>query len=114
MLASSIETGPERGLLFWAVALFLVLTAVYVSSIGIRAIRGASITGDEPFFLLTTESLLADRDLDLRNLPFRGVAWLLTAVWLTLAASSMACVSPCRMLWRKVLSLMPNLGECRI
>ena len=67
MLASSIETGPDRGLLFWAVALFLVLTAVYVSSIGIRATRGASITGDEPFYLLTTESLLADRDLDLHN-----------------------------------------------
>lgn len=33
----------------------------------IRATRGASITGDEPFYLLTTQSLLADGDLDLRN-----------------------------------------------
>ena len=29
--------------------------------------RGASITGDEPFYLITTQSLLRDGDLDLRN-----------------------------------------------
>ena len=66
-------TGPiarvvrGRELLLAAVALFLLLSLAYVFSIGIRATRGASITGDEPFYLLTTQSLIADRDLDLRN-----------------------------------------------
>ena len=41
--------------------------AAYSFSAGIRATRGASITGDEPFYLLTTQSLLADGDFDLRN-----------------------------------------------
>ena len=36
-------------------------------SVDIRATRGASTTGDEPFYLLTTQSLLADGDFDLRN-----------------------------------------------
>jgi hypothetical protein len=48
-----------------AVALFVVLSVAYVGSIGVRASRGASITGDEPFYLLTTQSLLQDGDLDL-------------------------------------------------
>ena len=66
-------TGPiarvvhGRELLLAAAALFLLLTLAYTFSIGIRATRGASITGDEPFYLLTTQSLIADRDLDLRN-----------------------------------------------
>ena len=38
-----------------------------IASIGLRATRGASITGDEPFYLLTTQSLLQDGDLDLRQ-----------------------------------------------
>ena len=50
-----------------AAALFLVLALAYVFSLGIRATNGASITGDEPFYLLTTQSLLEDGDLDLRN-----------------------------------------------
>lgn len=53
--------------LLWAAALFLLLSAAYAFSVDIRASRGASITGDEPFYLLTTQSLLADGDLDLRN-----------------------------------------------
>ena len=57
----------ERELLLAAVALFLLLSVAYVFSIDIRATRGASITGDEPFYLLTTQSLLADGDFDLRN-----------------------------------------------
>ena len=56
-----------RGLLLASVALLLLLTAAYAFSAGIRASRGASITGDEPFYLLTTQSILQDRDLDLRN-----------------------------------------------
>ena len=54
-------------LLLLAVALFLLLSISYIFSVDIRATRGASITGDEPFYLLTTQSLLADGDFDLRN-----------------------------------------------
>ncbi len=66
-------TGPiarfvsGRELPLAAAALFLLLSLVYAFSVGIRATRGASITGDEPFYLLTTQSLISDRDLDLRN-----------------------------------------------
>jgi hypothetical protein len=47
--------------------MFVMLAAVYTLSIGLRATRAASITGDEPFYLLTTQSLLQDGDLDLRQ-----------------------------------------------
>ena len=50
-----------------AVALFGMLLLVYSASIDIRATRDASITADEPFYLVTTQSLLQDGDLDLRN-----------------------------------------------
>ena len=50
-----------------ALALFLVLSIAYAFSVDIRATRGASITGDEPYYLLTTQSLLNDGDFDLRN-----------------------------------------------
>jgi hypothetical protein len=50
-----------------AVSLFLLLTAAYIFSVDLRATRGASITGDEPFYLLTTQSLLQDGNLDLRG-----------------------------------------------
>ena len=50
-----------------AAALFLLLCAAYSFSIDIRATRGASISGDEPFYLLTTQSLLTDGDFDLAN-----------------------------------------------
>ena len=50
-----------------AVALFLLLVVVCSTSIDIRATRGASITADEPFYLVTTQSLLQAGDLDLRN-----------------------------------------------
>ena len=56
-----------RPVLAGAVALFLVLTLAYSASIDIRASRGASITGDEPFYLIATQSLLQDGNLDLRN-----------------------------------------------
>ncbi len=57
----------RRGLLLGAVALVLLLSIVYCFSIGVRASRGASITGDEPFYLLTTQSLIQDRDLALNS-----------------------------------------------
>ena len=69
MSASSNESPRAlmRGLLPWVAALFVVLVIIYAFSVDMRATRGASITGDEPFYLMTTKSLLADRDLDLRN-----------------------------------------------
>ena len=57
----------EKELLLSAVALFLLLSVAYAFSVDIRATRSASITGDEPFYLLTTQSLLADGEFDLRN-----------------------------------------------
>ena len=36
-------------------------------AVGMRASRTAPITGDEPFYLLTTQSLVSDGDLDLRD-----------------------------------------------
>ena len=65
-------TGAKRlfrsqGLPLSAAALFLLLSTAYIFSIDIRASRGASISGDEPFYLLTTQSLLQDGDLDLTN-----------------------------------------------
>jgi hypothetical protein len=56
-----------RPLLFGAAGLFAILCCAYAFSIGLRATRAASITGDEPFYLLTTQSLLQDGDLDLRQ-----------------------------------------------
>ena len=63
--ARSFVKGKELPLT--AAALFLLLCVAYSFSVDIRATRGASITGDEPFYLLTTQSLLADGDFDLRN-----------------------------------------------
>ena len=50
-----------------AIGIFAILILVYVASIDIRATRGASITGDEPFYLITAQSLIDDRNLDLRR-----------------------------------------------
>jgi len=44
----------------------LVLAAGQLA-VGMRASRTASVTGDEPFYLLTAQSLLSDGDLDLRD-----------------------------------------------
>ena len=56
-----------RELALGALALFLFLSTAYAFSVDIRATRGSSITGDEPYYLLTTQSLLNDGDFDLRN-----------------------------------------------
>lgn len=50
-----------------ALLLFAVLAILYLASVGMRASRSASITGDEPFYLVTTQSLIEDGNLDLRN-----------------------------------------------
>ncbi len=57
----------KKELLLAAAALFFLLIIAYSFSVDIRASRGASISGDEPFYLLTTQSLLADGDFDLTN-----------------------------------------------
>ena len=67
VLQAATQWIKGKELLFAAVALFLLLSVAYAFSVDIRAARGASITGDEPFYLLTTQSLLADGDFDLRN-----------------------------------------------
>ena len=36
-------------------------------AVGMRAAQTSDITGDEPFYLLTTQSLVSDGDLDLRD-----------------------------------------------
>lgn len=56
-----------RGRALAAVALFAILALCYTASMGLRASRGAAITGDEPFYLMTAQSLLQDGDLDLRQ-----------------------------------------------
>ena len=58
------ENGRLRNVVLMT-AIFLALTVFYTSSIDIRATRGASITGDEPFYLMTTQSLLEDGNLDI-------------------------------------------------
>ena len=63
--ASNWVKGRES--LLGAAALFFLLVVAYAFSADIRASRGSSITGDEPYYLLTTQSLLADGDFDLRN-----------------------------------------------
>ncbi|HEX2063595.1 MAG TPA: hypothetical protein VHE80_04150, partial [Acidimicrobiales bacterium] len=50
----------------WLVT-FLLVAAAGQAAVGMRAARTASVTGDEPFYLLTTQSLSSDGDLDLRD-----------------------------------------------
>jgi hypothetical protein len=53
----------------WLIFSLLALAGALLFQLGapLRASFGARITGDEPFYLLTTESLRADGDLDLEN-----------------------------------------------
>ena len=46
---------------------FVVVAAAGQAAVGLRASRTSPITGDEPFYLVTTQSLLSDGDLDLRD-----------------------------------------------
>ncbi len=52
---------PRR---LWWVAFFLVLVGGQ-SAVGMRASTTATVTGDEPFYLATAQSLVSDGDLDL-------------------------------------------------
>jgi hypothetical protein len=57
---------PRRVLLL-ALLVALAFGALNQMGVPLRATRSAWVNGDEPFYLLTTVSLLADGDLDLRN-----------------------------------------------
>ena len=48
-------------------ALFLVLFAAYAGTVGMRAFGSSDYAGDEPRYLLVADSLVHDRDLDVRN-----------------------------------------------
>jgi hypothetical protein len=69
LLAERVSQRGKRvgTIMFGTLGMFVILTSVYVASLDIRATRGASITGDEPFYLMTTQSLFQDWDLDLRQ-----------------------------------------------
>lgn len=57
----------RRRTLAAAAALAVAFALLYQAGAGLRASQGARITGDEPFYLLTTHSLRTDGDLDLRD-----------------------------------------------
>ena len=50
----------------WVVSFVVVLVGGQLA-VGMRAADTASVTGDEPFYLLTTQSLSSDADLDLTD-----------------------------------------------
>lgn len=50
----------------WLLTFLLVLVGGQLA-VGMRAARTASVTGDEPFYLLTMQSLASDGDLDLED-----------------------------------------------
>jgi hypothetical protein len=54
------------GVRLWLGTFALVALATQLA-VGMRASRGSEITGDEPFYLLTTQSLRSDGDLDLTD-----------------------------------------------
>jgi hypothetical protein len=50
-----------------AAAVWIVLFAAYVATIGLPAFGSSQFGGDEPHYLLTAESIVSDGDLDLRD-----------------------------------------------
>ncbi len=62
-----------KGARLWLAAFVLVAVAGQ-AAVGMRASRTARITGDEPFYVATAQSLVSDHDLDLRDEYARGGA----------------------------------------
>jgi hypothetical protein len=58
---------PPRWFVLAAAALGIAFAVLYQAGVPLRSTYGARVNVDEPFYLLTTVSLLADRDIDLRN-----------------------------------------------
>ena len=57
-----------------AAALWLLLFAVYASTLGLDAIGSADYAGDEPHYLLAAQSLVQDGDLDVKD-DFAASEW---------------------------------------
>ena len=62
-----IAPATSRGFVACSIAVGLLFAVVYQLGVPLRATYGARVNVDEPFYLLTTVSLLADGDLDLAN-----------------------------------------------
>lgn len=65
-----VRTGPTpaQRLGRWVCpATFVIVALAGQLAVGMRGAKTASVTGDEPFYLLTTQSLRSDGDLDLRD-----------------------------------------------
>ncbi len=62
-VAKFSSLSPRRQLII----LFVVSFVVYQLAVFVLVVKGTSFSGDEPYYLMTTHSLLRDRDINLAN-----------------------------------------------